>query len=135
MNSNKELGERLIDEAERICKWDLKTAIEKEDWNLAIRRSQEVVELCLKGALKFLGIDYPKAHDVGFIFFKEAKNRGLHLSEATFLRIQEASKWLAEARGPAFYVEKNYGKEEAMKAYDDALFVLKTIKNVMSLQS
>lgn len=135
MNSNKELGERLIDEAERICKWDLKTAIEKEDWNLAIRRSQEVVELSLKGALKFLGIDYPKVHDVGFIFFKEAKNRGLHLSEATFLRIQEASKWLAEARGPAFYVEKNYGKEEAMKAYEDALFVLKTIKNVMSLQS
>jgi HEPN domain-containing protein len=88
MNSNKELGERLIDEAERICKWDLKTAIEKEDWNLAIRRSQEVVELSLKGALKFLGIDYPKAHDVGFIFFK---------------------------------------------AYEDALFVLKTVKNVISL--
>lgn len=131
MISNKELGQRLVAEASRICEWELRTAIENEDWNLAVRRSQEVVELSLKGALKLLGIDYPKVHDVGFIFLKEGKNKGVHIPEDTFLRIQEASKWLVEARGPAFYVEKNYSKEEAMKAYEDAIFVLKTIKNVM----
>ncbi len=34
-------------------------------WNLAVRRSQESVELALKGALAWAGLDVPKVHDVG----------------------------------------------------------------------
>lgn len=134
MISNKEMGKRLIGEAGRICEWELETAINNEDWNLAVRRSQEIVELSLKGFLKFLGVDYPKVHDVGFIFLREAKNKGASFSEDTFRRIQEASKWLAEARAPAFYGERYYKKEEASKAYGDAVFVLQAIKNAISQQ-
>jgi HEPN domain-containing protein len=131
MISNKELGKKLITEAERIYKWELNTAIENEDWNLAVRRAQEIVELSLKGALKFLGVDYPKVHDVGYVFIKEAKNKGMQLSEDNFMKIQEASKWLTEARAPAFYAEKNYSKDDALRAYEDAVFVIQTIKNVI----
>jgi HEPN domain-containing protein len=131
MISNKELGKKLITEAERIYKWELNTAIENEDWNLAVRRAQEIVELSLKGALKFLGVDYPKVHDVGYVFIKEAKNKGMQLSEDNFMKIQEASKWLTEARASAFYAEKNYSKDDALRAYEDAVFVIQTIKNVI----
>lgn len=131
MNSNKEKGKKLMIEAEEIYGWELKTAVERQDWNLAVRRSQEIVELYLKGALQLLGIDYPKVHDVGTIFLKEAKNKGLNLPEDTFSRIREASRWLAEARGPAFYGEKDYKKEDAFKAYEDATFILQAIKNAM----
>ena len=34
-------------------------------WNLVVRRSQESVELALKGALAWAGIAIPKVHDVG----------------------------------------------------------------------
>jgi len=129
--SNKEMGKKLITESESIYEWELNTAIENEDWNLAVRRSQEVVEPSLKGALKFLGVDYPKVHDVGYVFVKEAKNKKVTFSENTFARIQEASKWLTEARAPAFYAEKNYSKDDALKAHEDAVFVLKTIKNAI----
>ena len=34
-------------------------------WNLVVRRSQEVVELSLKSALRGIGIETQKMHDVG----------------------------------------------------------------------
>lgn len=131
MSSNRELGKRLITEAEKILRWELKTAVENKDWNLAVRRSQEVVELSLKGALKMLGIDFPKVHDVGMIFSNGAKEKGAPVSEDALTRIQQASKWLAEARAPAFYVERTYSKEDASRARRDALFILQAIKNAM----
>ncbi len=131
MSSNRELGKRLITQAERILRWELKTAVENKDWNLTVRRSQEVVELSLKGALKVLGMDFPKVHDVGLIFLSGAKEKGVSLSEDTLARIQQSSKWLAEARAPAFYVERSYSKEDASKARRDAVFILQTIRRAM----
>ncbi len=34
-------------------------------WNLSVRRCQESVELALKGALAWAGVEVPKVHDVG----------------------------------------------------------------------
>jgi HEPN domain-containing protein len=131
MSSNRDLGKRLIAQAGNILRWELKAAVENKDWNLAVRRSQEVVELTLKGALKMLGIDFPKVHDVGMIFSDGAKEKGVSLSQDTLQRIQQISKWLAEARAPAFYVERSYTKEDASKARGDALFTLQAIKGTM----
>jgi HEPN domain-containing protein len=131
MSSNRDLGKRLIAQAESILRWELKAAVGNKDWNLAVRRSQEVVELTLKGALKMLGIDFPKVHDVAMIFSDGAKEKGVSLSQDTLQRIQQISKWLAEARAPAFYVERSYTKEDASKARRDALFTLQAIKGTM----
>ena len=38
---------------------------EKGAWNLVVRRAQEAVELALKAALRFIGVDPPRVHDVG----------------------------------------------------------------------
>ena len=61
-------GQRLIHESEHILRHDVQSAWEEQDFNLAVRRAQEVVELCLKGALRMLGLDYPRVHDVGPVF-------------------------------------------------------------------
>jgi HEPN domain-containing protein len=131
VSSNRELGKRLISEAERILRSELKPVMENSDWNLALRRSQEVVELSLKGALKVLGMDFPKVHDVGMVFSNGVKEKGVSLSEDVLTRIQQISKWLAEARAPAFYVERNYSKEDASKAKRDATFVLRSVKSTI----
>lgn len=52
MTTTREQGEKLLKEAQWIFEKDLKGAIEEENYNLAIRRAQEVVELSLKGCLR-----------------------------------------------------------------------------------
>lgn len=132
MTTNREQGERLLNEAQWIFEKDLKSAIEDENHNIAIRRAQEVVELSLKGCLRILGIDYPKVHDAGFVFVKEAGKK-LQFDKNTLTEIERISKWLSEARAPSFYGERDFTSEDAKKAFDDAGFVLKEIKAAIGL--
>ncbi len=127
MTSNKEQGEKLLKEAQWIFEKDLKSAIEEENYNLAVRRAQEVVELSLKGCLRILGIDYPKVHDAGFVFVREAGNK-LRFKEDSLSEIERISKWLSEARAPSFYGERDFTSEDAKKAFEDAAFVFSEIK-------
>jgi len=43
----------------------LATLFEDEAYSDVIREAQELVELVLKGILRFIGIEPPKQHDVG----------------------------------------------------------------------
>ncbi len=130
MTTNREMGERLLNEAQWIFEKDLKSAIEDENHNIAIRRAQEVVELSLKGCLRILGIDYPKVHDAGFVFVKEAGKK-LQFDKNTLTEIERISRWLSEARAPSFYGERDFTSEDAKKAFHDAGFVLKEIKTAI----
>ena len=49
-------AQRVLREAERLHG--------EEAWNLVVRRCQEAVELALKGALRAVGAEVPKVHDV-----------------------------------------------------------------------
>ena len=73
--NNFESGKDLILTAKRIMERDLQEAWQDNDANIVVRRAQEVVELVLKGALKILGIEYPKIHDVGKIFEQMVKRK------------------------------------------------------------
>ncbi|MFZ6017746.1 MAG: HEPN domain-containing protein [Nitrospirota bacterium] len=106
--TNRESGERLIREAERIFSRDLKAAKDDMDHNMTVRRAQEVVGLILKGALKVLGIDYPKVHDVGEVFVQRVREKYPPTDKEVLERIRIISMWLSEARAPSFYFEKNY---------------------------
>lgn len=130
MTTNKEQGEKLLKEAEWIFEKDLKSAMEEENYNLAVRRAQEVVELSLKGCLRILGIDYPKVHDAGFVFVREASNK-LRIKEDSLKEIERSSKWLSDARAPSFYGERDFTSEDAKKAFEDADYVLKEIKSAI----
>lgn len=124
---NFQAGEKLIGEASYLL-GEAKRAINSEEWNLAVRRSQEVVELSLKGFLKTLVVDYPKVHDVGEVFSRVVKVKGLKILEATLERIKQISSELAKERAPAFYFEKEYNEKIARKALQEAKWTFRLIK-------
>ena len=121
--NNLESGKDLISTAMRIMGRDLREAWEEEDYNLVVRRAQEVVELTLKGALKFLAVEYPKVHDVGKIFQETVKKKVRVFDGKVLSRIVRISSRLAEDRAPSFYGEKIFKRMEAKEAYSDAKLV------------
>jgi HEPN domain-containing protein len=125
--TNRQVGEQLVREAQRIFDRDLRAAWAEGDYNLVVRRAQEVVELSLKGALRLLGVDFPKVHDVGAVFVEQMRRKGDQVSEATLLAIQSISAWLGEARTPAFYL-RLYGEADAHRALTEAELVLTEVK-------
>ena len=133
MKSMREEGLRLIREAGGILRRDAQGALSEKDFNLVVRRAQEVVELALKGALKMLGVDYPKVHDVAPLFSDQLRQKK-GVSDPTVLqRIEEASLWLAQSRAPSFYFDREYGEEDAEQALKDAAFVLNAVKELLGL--
>jgi len=53
---------------------DARDALSKGNYPYAVRLSQECVELSLKAALKAVGIDYPKVHDVSDVLEVAARD-------------------------------------------------------------
>lgn len=121
--TNAERGERLLEGAEELHR-ELKSALERESWNLAVRHAQEVVELTLKGLLSLMGVEYPKVHDVGQVFAREVEERKLAIPEETLSEIKDISADLARKRAPAFYFEAEHDETEARTAFIQADKVL-----------
>lgn len=129
--TNREAGERLVREAQGIFQRDLQAAWNERDYNLVVRRAQEVVEIGLKGALRVLGVDYPKVHAVGPVFVEQMRRKGGRIPEETLTDIQRISAWLAGARGPAFYQERVYAEADARRALSEAGFVLDEVRRAL----
>jgi HEPN domain-containing protein len=124
-------GERLISEAGSILERDVQNALVDGNYNLAVRRSQEVVELALKGGLKVLGVDYPKVHDVAPVFSEQVSRKRAIDDENVLRLIEDISLWLSQARAPAFYFERDYGVQDAEQAQKDAAFALDEVKKIL----
>jgi HEPN domain-containing protein len=131
MRSMQEEGLRLIREAEDIFRRDAQGALNEKDFNMVVRRVQETVELALKGALKILGVDYPKVHDVAPLFSEKLRQKRGIDDQEVFQRIEEISLWLAQSRTPSFYFERDYSVEDAEKAIQDGFFILAEIKKLL----
>lgn len=94
-----------------------------------VREAQELVELALKGMLRWAGMDPPRWHDVGGILLEQAA----HLPETLrpqLPRLAAISKRLRREREMAFYGEvdlvpgKSYDEAAARQALADADAVL-----------
>lgn len=118
---------------------EAKQAVNRGIYHRAVRRAQECVELSLKAALRLLGVEYPRQHEVGELLRVVSVERGLpewFLSELPAIIL--VSKRLVENRGPAFYGDEAafspprnlYAKEDAKKAVSDAEDVLKICRNL-----
>ncbi len=103
---------------------DMRRALDQNEWNIALRRAQEVVETTLKGLLTLMGVDYPKEHDPGGVFAKVARERRLGVPDETLQEIQALSADLARKRAPAFDFEIDIAPEEARRAAEGAAKVL-----------
>jgi len=83
---------------------EARNAFKVKDYPLAVRRSQEAVELSLKAVLRFLAVEYPREHDVRDVLLEVASSRELpewFMDEVEFMAA--VSSDLARKRGPAFY--------------------------------
>ena len=77
---------------------------------LAVRRCQEAVELALKAALRSLGVEPPKWHDVGDIL-KEHRARFPASFAARIDEFSEHSAVLRERREMSLYGDEASGKD------------------------
>jgi len=94
----------------------------------AIRSAQECVELCLKGALRFIGVEYPKQHDVGEVLLAVGDRLPVWFGVEEKAKI---SHWLAERREPAMYGDEIRGKgANQLFTREEALLALKYARDV-----
>jgi HEPN domain-containing protein len=73
----------------------------------AVRAAQECTELSLKAALRLVGIEYPKKHDVAGVLLSSRKRFPDWFGVEEKARI---STWLAERREAAMYGDELKGK-------------------------
>ena len=113
-------------------------ALNKKAYAYCIRQCQESVELCLKAALRLIGIDYPKWHDVGVVLEKE-KGRFPSEFQAAVSKLVSISKFLAAQREAAMYGEEIskrspsslFSKENAVEALEHAKFTYSKLEKLV----
>ncbi|MFQ6051450.1 MAG: HEPN domain-containing protein [Candidatus Hydrothermarchaeota archaeon] len=115
------------------CLKEAETAFEEDDYPGAIRRAQESLELSVKGMLRYLGVEYPREHDVGDALEAIQTKLPNYIVD----RIPDFKKYLLELariRGPAFYGYEREGIP-ASKAFgrEYANDILNAVRNLTSL--
>ncbi len=123
MASNFSTAQTLLREAQN-CLTEAKRYFAEGDWNFAIRRAQECVELSLKSLLKAGGWEVPKLHDVGAIVVERLRAVNIQVETEVAEKVINASERLAQQRAPAFYWEIAFTRDDAELAIRDAGFVL-----------
>ena len=101
-----------------------------------VRDTQEIVELCLKGMLRAVGVDAPKFHDVSDILVEHAA-RLPESVRGNLDRIAAISKKLRKDRELAFYGDidfiptEEYTQNDSQEALDQARFVFEMARHVI----
>lgn len=114
----------------------LKTLLEQEAWADVVREAQEIVELSLKGLMKFSNIEVPRVHDVSSVMLAEKSSLPKEIKK-DLDRLAKISKELRRDRELAFYgsedltPEEFYSEEDAKKAFNSAKFVIDTVSKVV----
>jgi HEPN domain-containing protein len=124
----KTLAESYLEKATKRLR-ALDVLLEEEAFSDVVREAQELVELALKGMLRYVGVDPPKWHDVGPII---AEHRDLlpMTMRGIITRLQDISKRLRREREFAFYGDidfiptEEYTRQDALQAIEDAHFVV-----------
>ena len=100
-----------------------------------VREAQEIVELTLKAALRAVGVDPPKIHDVGRMI-DEHRDRFPEVVAAAAPRLVEIAAWLRKEREFAFYGDidfiptEQYTRAQAERALEDARFVVDVVERL-----
>lgn len=92
----------------RVRRQALDTLMAGADYPDVIREAQDLVELVLKGALRFVGVEPPKRHDVHSVF-SQFLGRFPEEWSAVLTQLDTSLTRLAEQRAPAFYGDEEAG--------------------------
>jgi HEPN domain-containing protein len=134
--TNIDLAQSYLIKAQKRMKI-LEVLLKEEDYSDVVREAQEIVELGLKGMLRFAGIEPPKFHDVGPLIL-EYRERFKKINSAALKKMAKVSKALRKEREFAFYGDidfiptEEYTLKDARKAIKDAEFVVIMVQKVMS---
>ncbi|MEK7474820.1 MAG: HEPN domain-containing protein [Candidatus Coatesbacteria bacterium] len=112
-------------------------ALEKGATGLTVRRAQEAVELALKAALRSIGVEPPKWHDVGEIL-REHRGKFAAPFAARIDEFAEHSSVLRERRELSLYGNEStgqnaddlFGKPEAEEALGWAREIVAAVKAI-----
>jgi HEPN domain-containing protein len=110
---------------------------EEQAWSDVVREAQELVELALKAALRIVGIDPPKWHDVGPILVDRATVFPDPFA-SEIPRLAEISRWLRRERELSFYGDidlvptDSYRQQDADRASIDALAVYDAVARLVA---
>lgn len=128
--NTKNLAESYLKKAvDRLDILDL--LFEKDAFSDVIRESQEIVELSLKGMLRYIGVEPPKIHDVGGLLLEHEEKFPEDIAKR-LKSLAGISKRLRKERELAFYGDidfiptEEYTKEDAEEAIGDARLVVDT---------
>lgn len=90
-----------------------------------VREAQEIVELCLKGMLRYVGIEPPKVYDVGGLLIEYSDMLSM-FSKEEIERLAVISKRLRKERELSFYGDidfiptEEYSADDAKEAMQEA---------------
>lgn len=135
--TNVSLAQSYIKKAnDRLDVLDL--LLRKGAFSDVVREAQEIVELALKGLLRYRGIEPPKWHDVSSIL---VENKELLPTNIVYElpRITRISKRLRKERELSFYGDEDfipteeYDLKDAQNAKKDAFFIVKIVSKVVKL--
>jgi HEPN domain-containing protein len=138
--TNEEVAKGLLKQAQSR-RQVVERALDNEDYAFVIRLSQECVELSLKAALYFAGIDFPKWHDVSPVLRQNRAKFPEWFSEKTD-HLAQISEQLGEERERSMYGDEAlgispdalYGEEEAKQALAGAKEVFATCARLISVR-
>lgn len=106
-------------------------------WHLAIRRCQEGVELALKAALRLVGLEVPKVHDVSF-FLRENRQSFPEWFALDLDRLAHISRSLRKDREVSLYgdealslpPERVFTQVDANEALEETEFVFELTRRL-----
>ncbi|MGI9032341.1 MAG: DNA-binding protein [Candidatus Aeolococcus gillhamiae] len=115
----------------------LEVLMDQGAYSDVVREAQELVELALKAALRAIGVDPPKWHDVGPVLVEHAGSFPEPFA-AALPRLAEVSRWLRREREFAFYGDvdviptESYGPADGKRAQVDALAVYEAVSSLVA---
>ncbi len=129
--STDELAAAYLEKARKRLRV-LEVLAEQQSWSDVVREAQELVELALKGLLRWVGVDPPKWHDVGPILLENEKLFAASFRER-LPRLAAISRELRSERERAFYGDvdlvptRHYAADDAIVAMEEARYVLASL--------
>jgi HEPN domain-containing protein len=116
--NNKELAKSYLRQAEERIR-HASEALNSGNYPYVVRQCQEAVELLLKAALRYVGVEPPKLHDVGPVLKRE-RGRFPEWFREEIDELAAYSRILSRERGPAMYGDEEAGvpPEELYSRFD-----------------
>jgi len=83
---------------------EARTQLRSFNYDLAVRRGQEAVELYIKSAFRFTGTEYPRSHDVGNAIYEVCQLLAQYgVTREAVARMILANSTMGLWRAPSFY--------------------------------